>query len=287
MTPYTRDPFRGTVERRVLGPGESSIMLETRVARAALEAAKLASEEVDLMIVASMFPDQRGPGNAAYVAGELGLRCAAWNLEASCAGTQVSLQVASNMVRAGGYRNVLVVTSCTYSRFGDTANDTLSFAWGDGASAFVVGEVGEGQGLLSTKAVNASATCGMFFNEVETDRQGKVREYITAGKNAGKLFRERAFAEECSRGALAAAGVTVDDIDLFVFFSATAWQHQFTAQVLGADPARVFDLFPRYATSRRRRFRYTCITLPPWAGSVPVIWCLPTGTASSEARRPW
>ena len=59
-----------------------------------------------------------------------------------------------------------------------------------------------------------------------------------------------AYAEECCRGALVAAGVTVDDIDLFVFFSTTAWQSQFTAQVLGADPARVFDLFPRYAERR-------------------------------------
>ena len=134
-------------------------------------------------------------------------------------------------------------------RWSTPEDDTFAFSCGDGAAAFVVGDVGEGQGVLSTKVVNTSATCGLFFNEVETDGQGKIREYIKAGKHAGKLFPELSFsyAEECCRGALAAAGVTVDDIDLFVFFSATAWQSQFTTQVLGVDPARVFDLFPRYA----------------------------------------
>ena len=52
MLPYLSDPFRGTVERWVLGPGESSLTLEYRAAIDALNAAKLSLEEVELIIVA-------------------------------------------------------------------------------------------------------------------------------------------------------------------------------------------------------------------------------------------
>ena len=132
VAPYMSDPFRGTVERRVLSPEESSLTLEYRAARDALEAANLSPDEVDLLLVTSLFPEQITPGNAAFLAGQMGLRGAAWNIESTCTSALVSLQTACSLVRTGEYRNVLVVVSTTYSRFTDV-NDTLSFLSGDGA----------------------------------------------------------------------------------------------------------------------------------------------------------
>src|SRR3712207_6690939 len=77
MQPYLQDPFRGTVERRVLAPEETSLTLSYRAAIDALEGAKLSPDEVDLMLVATLFPEHIVPGNAAYLASQLGLRGAA------------------------------------------------------------------------------------------------------------------------------------------------------------------------------------------------------------------
>lgn len=55
MMPYLSDPFRGTVEQRLLGSGESSLTLEYDAATKALEVAKLSPDDIDLMLVASVW----------------------------------------------------------------------------------------------------------------------------------------------------------------------------------------------------------------------------------------
>lgn len=248
MAPYLSDPFRGAVERRVLSPSESSLTLEYRAAKDALDAAKLSADEVDLMIVTSLFPERIAPGNASFLGRELGLRSPAWNLESTCSSALVALQTASALVRAGEYRNVLVVISCVYSHFVDE-DDTLSWFMGDGAGAFVVGSLKPNQGVLSTKIVHTQATCGAFFNELTTDAQGKPRMRIQTGKNASKQIRDTGveFVRTCSEGAAAAAGVTLDQIDFFAFNTPTAWYANLCTRALGIDLERTINLYPQYA----------------------------------------
>lgn len=248
MLPYLSDPFRGSVERRVLSPGETSLTLSYRAATDALEAAKLSTDEIDLMLVATIHPEQIVPGNAAALAGQLGLRGAAWNLDSTCSNATVALQTACALIRAGEYRNVLVVICTNYSPFTDE-NDTLSFLSGDGAGAFVVGSLKPKQGVLGTKIINTASTCGTFFNELTTDAQGNPRMFIRSGKGASQMLSDTAvkFVRECSEGALAAAGVTKEQIDFFAFNTPTAWYAKVCTRALGIDLARTIDLHKRYA----------------------------------------
>ncbi|MBX9258930.1 3-oxoacyl-ACP synthase [Desmonostoc muscorum CCALA 125] len=248
MSPYLKDPFRGTVERRILGPQESSLTLEYGAAREALAAANLSPEEVDLMIVASLWPENLLPGNAAFLAAKLGVRGAAWNLDSTCSNAMVALQNATALVRTGEYRNVLVVVSCTYSRFTDE-NDTLSWFFGDGAGAFVVGALKQNQGIISTKIVNTCATCDTFYNELTTDAEGKPRMLIRAAKHTNKVLSETAvdYLRECCLGAIATADVTLDEIQFFAFNTPTAWYSRLCIEALGIHPERTIDLYPQYA----------------------------------------
>ncbi|MBD1903924.1 3-oxoacyl-ACP synthase III family protein [Funiculus sociatus GB2-A5] len=248
MIPYLSDPFRGAVERRVLAPDESSMTLEKRVAFDAIAAAEMASEDVDLMIVTSLFPERIAPGNASFLVGEMGLRCPAWNLESTCSSALVALQTANALVQAGAYRNVLVVISCIYSRFVDD-DDTLSWFMGDGAGAFIVGNLKSNQGVLGTKIIHTAATCGAFFNELTTDAQGNPRMRIQNGKNASQQIRGTGveFVRACSQGAVEAAGVTLDDIKYFAFNTPTAWYANLCVRALGIDPERTINLYPQFA----------------------------------------
>ncbi|WP_199328359.1 3-oxoacyl-ACP synthase III family protein [Anabaena azotica] len=248
VAPYMSDPFRGTVERRVLAPEETSLSLEYGAAVDALEAANLSPDDIDLMLVTSLFPEQVTPGNAAFLAGKLGLVGAAWNIESTCTSALVSLQTACSLVRTGEYRNVLVVVSTTYSRYTDE-NDTLAFLSGDGAGAFIVGELKPNQGIMGTKIANTSATCGAFYNEFTTDEQGNVKMFIRGGKGASKMFNETTvrFIRLCCHGAIADAGLTLDDIDFFVFNTPSAWYSQVCTRALGIKPERTINLNPLYA----------------------------------------
>ncbi|MDZ8069331.1 MAG: 3-oxoacyl-ACP synthase III family protein [Nostoc sp. DedQUE08] len=248
IRPYLSDPFRGTVERRVLAPGETSLALEYGAARSALEAAELSTDEVDLMIVTTLFPEQIAPGNASYLARKLGLNCPAWNLESTCSSALVAMQNASALVQTGEYRNVLVVISCIYSHFVDE-DDTLSWFMADGAGAFLVSTLKPNQGVLGTKIVHTQATCGAFFNELVTDANGLPRMRIQTGESASKQLGGTSvhLVRTCCEGAIASAGVSLDDIKFFAFNTPTAWYANLCARSLGIDPDRTINLYPYYA----------------------------------------
>ncbi len=248
MMPYLKDPFRGTVERQMLAPDESSLTLEYRAAKDALVAAKLAPNDVDLLIVSSFLPEQIGFGNAAFIARELGLKSGAWNLDATCGSTPVALETACALVKSGAYRNVLVVISCTYSRFFD-ADDTLSWFFSDGAGAFVVSVLKENQGILGTKTINTCVLCDQFFFKVKEDERGNVKLRMQVAKGTNKVLNETAteLLRTCCKGAAAAAGVTLDEIDFFIFNTPTAWFSNFCIRALGINPERTINTYPLYA----------------------------------------
>ncbi len=248
MMPYLKDPFRGTVERRVLGEGETALTLEYRAAKEAIDGAKLSPLDVDLIIVSSFLPDQLGFGNAAFLARELGLKCGAWNLDASCCSAPVALETASALVQAGKYRNVLVVISCTYSRLVDE-DDTLSWFFGDGAGAFVVGSLSVNQGILGTKAINTSVLCDKLDVKVIEDEKGNQKFRMKVAKDMNNIIGNTSaeMVRTCCEGAAAAAGVTLNDINFFVLNTATAWLANFYIRTLRIDPERTVNFYPSYA----------------------------------------
>lgn len=249
MAPYLEDPFRGTVERRVLSPGETVLQVELRAARAALAAARMAPSDVDLLISSAFVPDQVGIGHSAFLARDLGLVGTAWNLETACASSLEALRTASALVRAGEHRTVLVVVSCMYSKVSDD-RDTLTWFLGDGAAAFVVGEVPGPAGVLGSHFVHTGETCGSIYYEL-SDVPGTPRVCVRSDRAAGKALRDSAprFLDVCTTGALRRAGVGLGDIDFFVFNTPTAWYARFAARALGVDPDRTLSTYPEYANT--------------------------------------
>ena len=68
-------------------------------------------------------------------------------------------------------------------------------------------------------------------------------------RHAGRVLRESSgpTLRKCCLGAIGAAGVKLDDIDLFVFNNPTAWFADFGARALGVDASRTINTFPVYA----------------------------------------
>jgi 3-oxoacyl-[acyl-carrier-protein] synthase-3 len=249
MQPYLKDPFRGTVERRVLGAEETSVGLECGAARQALEAAGLGPGDIDCLISTSFLPDTLGVGNAVFVARDLGLRCEAWNLETACSGSVVALRNAAALVRAGEHRRILVTVSCTYSRTA-VASDSLGWFVGDGAAAFIVGAAPDGFGYLGGKAVHTANTCGTWYYELEIS-DGRPRIAMRATRETGRVLSHTAtpYLRECVEGAAAAAGVRIEDIDFFAVNTPTAWFADFVAHELHIDPERTVSTYASFANT--------------------------------------
>lgn len=251
MTRYLADPFRGTRERRVIdaekGP-EAQIELERDVALEALQAAKMAIEDIDLIIVAAFPTAHPGVGDGVYLAKALETKLPAYNVETACSGGIASLQLASAMVASGQARNVLVVVSCIYSRASDFS-DTLTWFLGDGVGAYVVGATTEpGEGFASFHSMNTSESCGAFEYKLEV-QEGLAKTVIRAGHEAGRALRDitpRAILEACTQAAKK-ADVSLDEIDFFVTNTPMAWFTDLFAGTLQIPVSKTITTYERFA----------------------------------------
>lgn len=247
MVPYQNDPFRGAVARRVFAEGETSVAFEADAARRCLAQCDVNVRDIDLLVSVSFRPEHHGVGNAVFVARELGLRGAAWNLETACAGPLTALQTACAQVRAGEFERVLVTASCGYARYADPS-DTTSWFMGDGAGAFLVERSRDQGAYLAAELVHSASTCDTWYFELQV-RDGAARVVMGATERTGPAMRESAepYLRRCTEGALRKAGLHLDDVDFFVFHTPTAWFADFAATALGVARERTVSTFPHYA----------------------------------------
>ena len=248
MAPYVRDPFRGARQRRFLPRDLKALHLETGAARDALDAAGLGADDIDMLICTSFLPDEVGIGGATFLAQELGLRCGAWNLESACSSTLLAFQTACSLVTSGQCRNVLVVTSCCYSRV-TTEDDPISWGIGDAATALVVGpETGE-LGLLGNHSIHSAETIEAVAYRLEVDEEQQPVVRLRTGRQAAKLLRENSerYLLECCHGALDKAGLGIDAVDHVVVNTPLAWYAAFCARALGVDRSKTLSVYPLYA----------------------------------------
>jgi 3-oxoacyl-[acyl-carrier-protein] synthase-3 len=129
----------GIKERRIAGPGESTATLATHAARRALDAAGLEPKDIDLVLCGTITPEMVTPSTACFVAAALGMTTTpAFDVAAACSGFIYTLDTAAAFVKAGRYKNVLVIGAETLSRITDYKDRGSCILFGDGAGAAVV-----------------------------------------------------------------------------------------------------------------------------------------------------
>jgi 3-oxoacyl-[acyl-carrier-protein] synthase III len=140
----------GIEKRHLVVEGETCCDLAERASRLALEAAGIAPQDLDLIVVATTTPEQFFPSTACILQQRLDVHgCPAFDVQAVCAGFVYALSVADKFVRGGSARRALVVGSETFSRILDWTDRGTCVLFGDGAGAVVL-EASEEPGIVST-----------------------------------------------------------------------------------------------------------------------------------------
>jgi 3-oxoacyl-[acyl-carrier-protein] synthase-3 len=141
----------GIRERHIAAEGEFTSDLAAQAARAALDAAGLVPDDIDLLLVATTTPDLVFPSTACIVQSKLGMTSGkpAFDLQAVCSGFIYALSVADQFIRTGAARHVLVIGAETLSRITDWNDRSNCILWGDGAGAVVLG-ASEAPGIIAT-----------------------------------------------------------------------------------------------------------------------------------------
>ena len=228
----------GIAERRIADATETSVSMAVSASRVACERAGVNSSDLDLVIVATYTPDQYMPSVASLVQNELGaMRAGAFDLNAACSGFVYALSVGTQFVRTGAAEKVLVVGADFVSRFLDFSDRGTCVLFGDGAGAVVLTASDEPAGLLSMD-LGSDGSAGRHLT------LGGPERYI--GLN-GAHSVERAFMRmngpevyrfavkvmgEAAASAVHQAGLTYDDIDLFI-------PHQANLRIINAAAKRL------------------------------------------------
>lgn len=143
----------GISARHFAAENELTSDLALKAAEAALSSAGMTSEDLDLIILATSTPDHLGgfPSTACVVQDKLGAHtsCAAFDVQAVCAGFTYALAIADAFIRSGSYKKVLVIGAETFSRILNFQDRGTCVLFGDGAGAVVL-EASKEAGILST-----------------------------------------------------------------------------------------------------------------------------------------
>jgi len=140
----------GIRERHIAAPGQTTCDLAEQAALAALAAAELTAQDIDLIVLATTTPDNIFPSTACLLQQRLGaFGGAAFDVQAVCSGFVYALSVADNFIRNGNAKRALVIGAETLSSLIDWADRGTCVLFGDGAGAVIL-ETDEQVGILST-----------------------------------------------------------------------------------------------------------------------------------------
>lgn len=125
--------------RRVAAPGENTSDLALQASRRALDEAKLTPKDIDMILVATVSPDQPMPNTACVLQHKLGARdCMAVDISAACTGFVYGLSIADQFIRTGTYKNILLVGAEVLHRYVNYKDRETCILFGDGAGAAIV-----------------------------------------------------------------------------------------------------------------------------------------------------
>ena len=194
----------GMERRHMAAEEQASSDLAIPAARAALESAGCAPEEIDLVVVGTTTPDLVFPNVACIVQEALGIPpCGAFSCEAACTGWLYALSLADGMVRLGRANKALVVGVEVLSRITDWSDRSTCVLFGDGAGAVVL-EPAEEPGMMGF-ILGADGS----YVDILRSRAGVSRNPELLG-NGGTAVRMKG--SEVFKIAVRTMGSTVDNL---------------------------------------------------------------------------
>jgi 3-oxoacyl-[acyl-carrier-protein] synthase III len=243
----------GIRERRIAAEGEHTSDLALAAARAALAAAAVDPQSIDLVVLATSTPDNTFPATAVSVQAGLGItHGAAFDLQAVCSGFVFALTTADGLLKSGGFKRALVIGAETFSRLLDWTDRTTCVLFGDGAGAVVLDAVPQ-SGTRQDR--------GILTAHLRSDGRHKDKLYVDGGPSStgtvGHLRMEGrevfkhavAMITDVVVDAFAATGYTAGDIDWFVPHQANKRIIDGSAHKLGIAPEKIVTTVDRHGNT--------------------------------------
>jgi 3-oxoacyl-[acyl-carrier-protein] synthase-3 len=243
----------GIRERHIASPGEATSGMALEAARAALAAAAVDPQTIDLIVLGTSTPDNTFPASAVSVQAGLGLtHGAAFDLQAVCSGFVFGIATADGLLKTGAFKRALVIGAETFSRILDWSDRSTCVLFGDGAGALVL----EAQTQPGTREDR-----GILSAHLRSDGRHKAKLYVDGGPSStqtvghlrmeGRAVFKHAVAmiTDVIEDAFEATGYSADDIDWFVPHQANQRIIDDSARKLGIAPEKVISTVAQHGNT--------------------------------------
>lgn len=239
----------GIKERHQASPEECTSTFATAAARQALKRANVAAGDLDLIICATVCPDQSLPSTAVLIQSQLGAKkAAAFDLVAACSGFLYSLTVANQFIATGLYQNILIIGVEVLSRYVDYTDRATCVLFGDGAGAAVVQRSSDpNRGVLATRIQSDGDLAPVLYIPGGGTKIPASRESVEGGQHFIKMKGNELFKvavrsmEDTARKLLDEQKMSPSDLDLFVPHQANQRITDAVAERLGVPQEKVYS----------------------------------------------
>ena len=238
----------GIKQRRKAAPGEYTSMFAVRAAQKAIERARIDPSDIDLLLCATVTPDQILPSTGCIIQAELGANnAAAMDVVAACSGFLYGVALANSMIQNGQSKYALVIGSEILTQYVDYTDRQTCVLFGDGAGAAVLGPVEGDKGILGAKIKSDGRYEEQLFSPGGGTRRKPTAETLAAGDHFFKMKGNELFKvavrsmAEISRDVLENAGLTPADIDIFIPHQANQRITEAVADRLNVDSSKVYS----------------------------------------------
>ena len=246
----------GIKRRHVVAEGQATCAMGEQASLRALEQAGLSANDIDLILVGTVTPDMVLPSTAALLQERLGAqRAAISDLVAACAGFIYGLATARAFVVSGMCRQVLVVGGETLSSITNYQDRNTCVLFGYGAGAAVVSS-SPGRARILSACLRGD---GRQWEDLYIPAGGSLRKLVPSDLENGSRFIHMNGSEvfkyavrgmtESTEQALADAGLSPADINLFIPHQANVRIMEAVAKRLNLGPDRVFSNIAEYGNT--------------------------------------
>jgi len=239
----------GIRQRHIAEPSQASSDLGLEASRAALAAARVVPQEIDLVIVATATPDYIFPSTACIMQAKLGIKgCAAFDIQAVCSGFVYALAIADKMIRSGQHRCALIVGAEVYSRILDWKDRGTAVLFGDGAGAVIL-RADSRPGIMAS-ALHADGSYVDILSVPGNVCGGKIvgSPFLQMDGQAVFKFAVKVL-DEVARETLAMCTLTPADVDWLIPHQANVRILEATARKLGIELSKLIVTVDRHGNT--------------------------------------
>lgn len=273
----------GVEQRHYVDDGQGSAELGAIAAQAALNAASKTKNDIDAIVFATMTPDHFFPGNGPILQAKMGFpeSIPTFDIRQQCSGFLYGLDLADSLIRSGKYKRIVLIGADVHSPFmpwqngwattigqetrevtkeeydANTAIRDRTVLFGDGAGAAVIEGTDDDRGLLTTKLFTNGANVealyvpgvGFRHRPFVTHEQLDNNDFIPVMEGRAVFKEAVSRMPDSVRQVCAAAGVSIEDIDLLLVHQANLRIMEGVAKQLGMPMTKVPHNIERYGNT--------------------------------------